>query len=88
MYGFLLGREFKISVAEIISAFPNATTIYQSKEILVLENISKEEILSKITRIGGTIKVTTIEETTKTIQESLEEKAPYEGKFRYGLNLF
>lgn len=88
MYGFLLGREFKISVAEIISAFPNATTIYQSKEILVLENISKEEILSKITRIGGTIKVTTIEETTKTIQEALEEKAPYEGKFRYGLNLF
>jgi|TARA_Y100001960_G_scaffold287765_1_gene326235 hypothetical protein len=52
MYGFLLGREFKISVAEILSVFPNAHTIYQSKEILILDNISKEEILEKISHIG------------------------------------
>ena len=88
MYGFLLGREFKISVAEILSVFPNAHTIYQSKEILILDNISKEEILEKISHIGWTIKVTTIEKTTKSIQDALIEKAPYEGKFRYGLNLF
>jgi hypothetical protein len=37
MYGFLLGREFKISVAEILSVFPNIETIYQDKQIFLAD---------------------------------------------------
>lgn len=88
MYGFLLGREFKISVAEIISVFPNINTIYQDKSILIWDNISKEEILKKANNIWGTIKIIELETTEKTLAELILAKAPYEGKFRYGLNLY
>ena len=88
MYGFLLGREFKISVAEIISVFPNIKTIYQDKSILIGENITKEEILNKANNIWGTIKIIELEKTDKSLSELILEKAPYEGKFRYWLNLY
>jgi hypothetical protein len=51
MYGFLLGREFKISVAEILSVFPNIKTVYQDKQIFIAENISRDEILEKANNI-------------------------------------
>lgn len=88
MYGFLLGREFKISVAEILSVFPNIKTIYQDKQIFIADNISREEILEKANNIWGTIKIIELEEVSKDISELILEKAPYEWKFRYGLNIY
>ena len=88
MYGFLLGREFKISVAEIISVFPNITTIYQDKAILIWNGITREEILEKAKNIWGTIKIMQLEETNKTLSELVLAKAPFEWKFRYGLNVY
>lgn len=88
MYGFLLGREFRISVAEILSVFPNIQTIYQDKQILIADNVSEEEILQKAKNLWGTIKIISLETTNKSIAELIYEKAPYEGKYHYALSVF
>lgn len=88
MYGFLLGREFRISVAEILSVFPNIQTIYQDKQILIADNVSEEEILQKAKNLWGTIKIISLELTNKSIAELIYEKAPYEGKYHYALSVF
>lgn len=89
MYGFLLGREFKLSVAEILSVFPNIETIYQDKQLLLWDNISETEILEKASKIGGTIKIITLSTTFKSVAELIYERAPEEGnKYHYALSTF
>ncbi len=43
MFAFELWREFKLSIAEISKIFPTAKIAYVSKEILILDNIDKDE---------------------------------------------
>ncbi|MCP4523106.1 MAG: hypothetical protein GY828_02705 [Candidatus Gracilibacteria bacterium] len=88
MYGFLLGREFKLSVAEILSVFPNIKTVYQDKQLLLGENISEEEILKKATKLGGTIKIISLTTTSKEVGDLIYEKAPDEGKYHYALSVY
>lgn len=88
MYGFLLGREFKISVAEIFSVFPNISIEFHNKEILIASNITKEEILEKAQNIWGTIKIISLEKTDLSLGELILDRAPYEGKFRYWVNIY
>ena len=88
MYGFLLGREFRISVAEILSVFPNIQTIYQDKQIFIWDNISSEEIIEKANHLGGTIKIIALETTNKEIPDLIYEKAPDEWKYHYALSVF
>lgn len=88
MYGFLLGREFRISVAEIISVFPNIQTIYQNKQVLIADNIDEEEILSKAKNLWGTIKIISLDIANQSIEELIHQNAPYEGKYHYALSVF
>jgi tRNA G10 N-methylase Trm11 len=89
MYGFLLGREFKLSVAEILSVFPNIETIYQDKQLLLGDNISEKEILEKASRLGGTIKIIALSTTDKSVEELIYERAPEPGnKYQYALSTF
>ena len=57
MFAFELWREFRLSIAEIIAIFPKGNIIFLNKQILLLENISKEEILNNAKKIWWTIKV-------------------------------
>jgi len=57
MYWFLLGREFKLSIKEILEVFLASKVFYCDKKVLILENISEDEILEKANFIGWTIKI-------------------------------
>ena len=56
-YLFQLGREYKLSIAEIIHVFPNIRFLYIWKDIAIVEWIEKEEILWVMKKLGWTIKV-------------------------------
>ena len=89
MYGFLLGREFKISVAEILSVFPNIETIYQDKQIFLADWVSQSEITQNANKLGGTIKIIKLSSTTDSVEDLIYDNAPEEGnKYHYALSTF
>lgn len=91
MFAFELWREFKLSIAEIFKVFPKGNTIFCDKKILILDGISKDEILSKAKKIGWTIKIIEVVETWKDIENTLHENMNiknHEGKYNYAMNIF
>ena len=91
MFAFELWREFKLSIAEISKIFPTAKIAYVSKEILILDNIDKDEILSKAKKLGWTIKIIEVKEVFWDIENILEENlntAWFEWKYNYAINQF
>ncbi|MDD2907367.1 MAG: hypothetical protein PHH98_01875 [Candidatus Gracilibacteria bacterium] len=83
MIGFALGREYKLSIAEILAVFPEGKTVYFSKDILILDSLSKDEVLKKASSLGGTIKIMEII-SSEIVQDALNT----EGKFKYGISIF
>lgn len=83
MIGFQLGREFKLSVAEILTVFPEWKTVFFDNTMLILDNIEKEEVLKKANNLWWTIKIIEI------IDESILDIAlKSEWKFKYWLSIF
>ncbi|RKW22678.1 hypothetical protein D8B46_04940, partial [Candidatus Gracilibacteria bacterium] len=56
-FGFQLGREWKLSIAEILAIFPDSEILFSGSSVLILGNILKEDISTNFSKIGGTIKV-------------------------------
>lgn len=83
MIGFLLGREYKLSIAEILSVFPEGKTEFFDKEILLLNNIDKSTILEKADKLWWTIKIFEIID-----EEILDIALKNEWKFKYWLSIF
>ena len=83
-FAFQLWREFKLSIAEIFSVFPKGKTLYFDTDILLLENITQDEILEKASNLWGTIKVIEIIER----EDLLEAAKDHEWKFKYGISIF
>lgn len=98
MFIFELGREFKLSLAEIYRIFPKWSIIFESEKIVILDGVSQEEILQFAPHLGGTIKIIQVQETKantwdflwdiRSFLENFLEKNHFEGKFHYGVNLF
>ncbi len=91
LYWFLLGREFKLSIAEIFAVFPHGKIIYSGKWVLILDWLKKEEILQKADNLGGTIKIFELALKTskqEIFEEILKNAKQVEGKFNYWFNLF
>lgn len=98
MFIFELGREFKLSLAEIYRIFPKWSIIFESEKIVILDGVSQEEILQFAPHLGGTIKIIQVQETKantwdflwdiRKFLENFLEKNHFEGKFHYGVNLF
>lgn len=83
MIWFQLGREYKLSVAEILVVFPLGKTVYLSNDFLILENLDKEEVLKKANNLWWTIKVVEI------VNSSVASEAEwYEWKFKYWISIF
>jgi len=83
MIGFQLGREYKLSVAEILTVFPEWKTVYLDMAFLILEWLKKEDVIKKADMLGGTIKI--IEILNSSI---LKESENNEWKFKYWLSIF
>ena len=91
LYWFLLWREFKLSIAEILAVFPNAKIIYSWKSVLILNWITKEEILQKADNLWWTIKIFELNLKTdkqEIFEEVLEYAKTKDWKFNYWFNLF
>lgn len=72
MYWFELGREFKLSLAEIFSFFKDYTIIYLDEKILLLDNLNDFEIKDFTKKAGGTIKIFEIKNIFSKSTKSLE----------------
>lgn len=92
MFAIQNGREFKLSIAEILAVFPGIKIITVSKWITVFDWVSEEEILEKAPNLGWSIKIMKIREVLEKdakipeiIRDYFEGKT---GKIDYGINTF
>ena len=83
MIGFQLGREYKLSVAEILAVFPEWKTVYMSKDFLVLDGLDKNRVIEKANYLWWTIKIVKI-----INNEILDIALLHEWKFKYGISIF
>ncbi|MFA5022058.1 MAG: DNA methyltransferase [Patescibacteria group bacterium] len=58
-YVFILGRNFKLSVAEILAVLPQAKIIEETSSFLIVEN-EEFDCAQILNQLGGTIKIGTI----------------------------
>jgi len=90
-FWFQLWREWKLSIAEILAVFPDCEVLFSGNSILILWNISKEDISTNFSKIGWTIKVFELElqpDLEAVYEKILEYSKGSEWKFKYSLNLF
>lgn len=57
MIGFVLWREFKLCSAEVFSVFPSWKAIFQSRDLLLLDWIDREDVLKKADFLWWVIKI-------------------------------
>ena len=90
MYWFQLWREFKLSIAEILTVFNEWKTVYFDKNILILDWINKSFILENFKKLWWTIKIFEVKEIQKDdIYNNILSKAQLlEWKFNYWLSIF
>lgn len=83
MIGFLLGREYKLSVAEILTVFPQGKTVYFSNDFLILNNIEEDNVINNADKLWWTIKI------IKIIDKDIIDIAKsYEWKFKYWISIY
>ncbi|MDD3302809.1 MAG: hypothetical protein PHN31_04575 [Candidatus Gracilibacteria bacterium] len=90
MFAFELGREYKLSIAEIYALFPEMEIIYFDEKILIINNINTYGFNEILRKIGGTIKVIKIEKIIKDIPESYEFIQDFfqDKKNNYSINIY
>lgn len=96
MFWFELGREYKLSLAEIYTVFWTVETLYIDDKVLIIDGVPLTSILKKAPKLWGTIKVFEIEaefdssvrisELGDAIKNFLLSKR--EWKLTYGVNFF
>ncbi|NDK08355.1 hypothetical protein EOM39_03865 [Candidatus Gracilibacteria bacterium] len=57
MFAFELGREYRLSIAEIYALFPEMEIIYVDEKILLVDNINEDGLIKITPKMGGTIKI-------------------------------
>lgn len=83
MIWFILGREYKLSISEILTVFPKGKTVYFAKDILILESIETSEVINKASNLWWTIKIIEISDID-IVDIALES----EWKFKYWINIY
>lgn len=88
---FQLWREWKLSIAEILSVFSESEILFSGNSILILWNVSKEKIQENFYKLWWSIKVFECDffGNIDEIYENIFEKwKNYDWKFKYSINLF
>lgn len=83
MIWFCLGREYKLSIAEILAVFPKGETAYFAEDILIMDNLSKSEVLEKSHKLWWVIKIIEICEESIT-----KDGIAHDWKFKYWISVF
>ena len=88
MFWFQLWREFRLSIAEISSVFWDSTIpVFWNKNIFILKNLEKKEILDKANFLWWTIKIFEIEKEND-FKEIILKKNITPKKFVYWVSIF
>lgn len=77
MFVFILGREFRLSLAEIQSLFPEARFEYVNEQFALVSGISEQEIRDTFASIGGTIKIIKILDEVKDVPDFMTVATEY-----------
>lgn len=91
LYWFNLWREFKLSIAELLSIFNKTEVVYSWASVLILNWLNEDEILKKANSLWWTIKIFELSLLTSEseILENIVSLSKWvEGKFKYSLNTF
>lgn len=88
MYWFQLWREFKLSIAELLSVFPGWKIELVHKHLLFISWIEKEDILNKAHKIWWTIKIIDVIKTNNLNEFILKKAEQKTWKFNYWISVF
>ncbi len=88
MHWFQLWREFKISIAEILTVFPEWKIELVNKHLLIINWLKEEEILKKAKNIWWTIKIIKIEKENDFKNFILKKAENNRWKFNYWISVF
>jgi len=91
LYWFNLWREFKLSIAELLSVFNNAEVVFSWASVLILNGLTADDILKKANSLWWTIKIFELSLLTgeKEILDNIISLSKWaDGKFKYSLNVF
>jgi len=91
LYWFQLWREFKLSIAELFSVFPNMEVIYSEKSVMIVDWLDEISILEKSPIIWGTIKIFELNLYTTTdsiLSEISKVWSIFNSKFNYWISIF
>jgi len=95
MFWFQLGREYKLSIAEILAVFDDIEIVAYEKEVLIIRSILwnnddlQAKILSYADKLWWSIKIMKIALLKDiSFEEKIFEKAEFfDGKFQYWISL-
>lgn len=91
LYWFQLWREFKLSIAELFSVFPEMNVLYSEKSVMLVDWLSEDEILNKASILWGVIKIFELKmytDTNSILVGIWNVWKNYDTKFNYWLNIF
>ncbi len=91
LYWFQLGREFKLSIAELFAVFPDMNVLYSAKSVMIVDGLKEENILEKSSILWWTIKIFELKmysDIDWILQSIWNVWKNYDTKFNYGLNIF
>jgi len=77
MFAFILGREFRLSLAEVENLFPTAIFEYVNEQFALVSEISEEEVRAVFPYMGGTIKVIKILDEVKDVPDFMTVAKSY-----------
>jgi len=88
MIAFQLWREFRLSIAEILAVFNNPEIIDYASDFLIIEWVSKEDVLKKASNLWWSIKIMEVYENSNNSENFFEETildivTENEWKFKY-----
>lgn len=91
LYWFAIWREFKLSIAEILSVFPKTSVLYSAKSIMIVEGLTEDDIIKKAPSLWWTIKIFELKimiDLDAVFNGISSIWASVDWKFNYGLNIF
>lgn len=77
MFVFILGREFRLSLAEIYSLFPGAVFEFANEQIALITDVSEIEVCTRFAHMGGIIKVIKILDEVKDVPDFMTAAKEY-----------
>ncbi|GAB0174209.1 MAG: TRM11 family methyltransferase [Candidatus Altimarinota bacterium] len=91
-YAFTLGREWKLSLAELFSIFGEKSYVCHNEQVTIFQLLDKEkDIIANFRNIGGSIRVMKVlqeTETKKFATDVIEHIGKPEGKFHFALGVY